>query len=72
MVRLHNLQRLVDVHGRPVCKLLANAKRRRYLKKNKRETAFIIDSDRVRIEKRRAGVHLLRSTLVDELMVTTL
>lgn len=62
----------VDGHGHPVCRLLANGKRRRLIKKNKRGTRFVLDRDRIRIEERRAGVHVLRSTLVDEPVETTL
>jgi hypothetical protein len=54
-----------DGHGRPMCKLLASPKRRRFLKLNSKKTRYVLDHDRIRIEARRAGVHVLRSTLVD-------
>jgi hypothetical protein len=62
----------VDGHGRPVCKLLSNRKRYRLVRKNKRGDRFILNRDRIRLERRRAGVHVLRSTLVDEPVSATL
>ena len=55
----------VDGHGHPTCKLLANAKRRKLLRLNAREDRYLLDKERVRVERRRAGVHVVRSTLVD-------
>lgn len=62
----------VDGHGRPVCKLLANHKRRRFVKRNASGTRYILDRDRIRIEYRRAGVHVVRSTLIDDPVELTL
>ncbi len=62
----------VDGHGRPVCKLLANPKRRKFLRRTRDGQRWVLDTDRVRLERRRAGVHVLRSTLVDEPIETTL
>ena len=62
----------VDGHGHPVCKLLANRKRRRLIRKNRRGDRFVLDRDRIRLERRRAGVHVLRSTLVGEPVEATL
>jgi len=53
----------VDGHGRPVCKLLANPKRRRLIRRSARGDRYVLDRDRIRVERRRAGVHVVRSTL---------
>lgn len=62
----------VDGHGRPVCKLLANPKRRRLIRLNARGDRYVLDQDRIRVERRRAGVHVVRSTLTDHPVETTL
>lgn len=62
----------VDGHGRPMCSLLASGTRRRYLKLNAKKDRYVLDHDRIRIEARRAGVHVLRSTLVDSPVELTL
>lgn len=62
----------VDGHGHPVCKLLANPKRRRYLKLDARGERYLLDQESIRIERRRAGVHVVRSTLVDDPVAATL
>lgn len=55
----------VDGHGHPVCKLLANPKRRRLVRVASRGNHLVLDRDRIRIERRRAGVHVIRSTVTD-------
>lgn len=55
----------IDGHGRPVCALLSNGKRRRLIKIGARGNRFVLDHDRIRVERRRAGVHVVRSTLTD-------
>lgn len=62
----------VDGHGRPMCKLLANPKRKKFLRRSKDGKRYVLDSDRVRLEQRRAGVHVLRSTLVEVPVETSL
>src|SRR5690606_29785017 len=62
----------IDGHGRPVCKLLANPKRRRLVRESARGDRYVLDQDRIRLERRRAGVHLVRSTLVNAPVATTL
>ena len=51
--------------GKPVCKELLQANLRRFVKLNAKGTRIILDQDAIRLERRRAGVHLLRSTLVN-------
>lgn len=62
----------VDDHGQPVCKLLANPKRRRLLRLSAKGDRYLLDRERVRLERRRAGVHVVRSTLVDQPVEVTL
>jgi len=62
----------IDGHGRPVCKLLANPKRRRFLRPDARGRRYLLDQEVIRVERRRAGVHVVRSTLVDEPAAATL
>ncbi|NCC36632.1 MAG: IS1634 family transposase, partial [Chloroflexia bacterium] len=52
-------------HGEEVTKLLANRTLKRYITKSADGQRLTIDPERVREEKLLAGVHLLRSTLVD-------
>ena len=56
----------VDGHGVSTCKLIANAQRRGLIKVNAKGDRYVLDRDRVRIERRRAGVHVIRSTLVEQ------
>lgn len=56
----------VDGHGVSTCKLIANARRRGLIKVNPKGDRYMLDRDRVRIERRRAGVHVIRSTLVEQ------
>ena len=56
----------VDGHGVSTCKLIANAQRRGLIKVNAKGDRYVLDRDRVSIERRRAGVHVIRSTLVEQ------
>jgi hypothetical protein len=52
----------VDGHGEPVCRLLANPKHKRLVRVGK-GGHLVLDQDHIRVERRRAGVHVLRTTL---------
>lgn len=56
----------VDGHGHPMCRLLANRKRKRLVRLNAKKTRYILNRDKLRIERRRAGVHVIRSTLTED------
>lgn len=63
--------RLED-HNREVCKLLSHRTLKRYVRPSKDGRRLLLDRDRIRLEKRRAGVKLVRSTLVDKEPVVSL
>lgn len=68
---LDNDDRLED-HNREVCKLLSHRTLKRYVRPSKNGRRLLLDRERIRLEKRRAGVKLVRSTLVDKDPVVTL
>jgi hypothetical protein len=53
-----------DDHGRPTCKVLASPQLGRFVKVTKRGK-LALDVARVALERRRAGVKVVRSTLTD-------
>jgi len=55
----------VDAHGHPICRLLSKPKLKRLVKKNKRGTRLLLDRKAVALERRRAGLKVVRCTLVD-------
>jgi hypothetical protein len=62
----------LDGHGGRVCKLLSHRTLKRYVRPSKDGKRLLLDRDRIAKERRRAGVRLLRSTLVDHPPETSL
>ena len=62
--RLAKDDRLPD-HGHHGCKLLTDRKLKRFVRPGARGKRLFVNQERVRLERRRAGVRLIRSTLVD-------
>lgn len=54
-----------DAHGRPVCQLLSNPGLSRFVTTTPKTGKLTFDKRRMEQEKRRAGVKVVRSTLVD-------
>lgn len=54
------------------CKVLGSRKRRRLVRESKRGDRLVLNQERIRLERRRAGVHVLRSTLTDLPVASTL
>lgn len=54
------------------CKVLGSRKRRRFVQESKRGDRLVLNQERIRLEHLRAGVHVLRSTLTDLPVQSTL
>ena len=68
---LANGDRLED-HNRQVCKLLSHKTLKRYVRKSKDGRRVVLDRKRIQLERRRAGVKVVRSTLTDKHPLVTL
>lgn len=55
----------VDEHGVATCKMIAKPAQRRLVRVSADGRRLLLDRDAIRRERRLAGVHLLRTTLVD-------
>lgn len=55
----------VDEHGVATCKMIAKPAQRRLVRESKDGKRLLLDQDAIRRERRLAGVHVLRTTLVD-------
>jgi len=55
----------LDQHGKPTCKLLTKPSLRRLVRESTDGRRLVLDQKAIRLERKRGGVKVLRSTLVD-------